>query len=671
MSTDVALQGRPGRLAPAPQRGPFLVLALLLATVLAALGAAWLPAWIMDYPAAWTLPVQGWVTRFLDWLMRDLDFGLFTFRELTRGFAWLISQPMLFIRGLLASGFTWYLEGGGTFRISPLSWVSIIGAFALFAYYIKGNLFAALVAAAFFYMALFGLWESAMMTLASVIVAVPVGVTIGTLLGIWCFRSPRVEKTLMPVFDVMQTMPSFAYLVPALMMFGYGPVAALVVTMVYAMPPMARATVVGLRGVPQEIVEFGRMVGCSGFQMLAKVMMPAARKTLMVGVNQVIMMSLNVVIIASMIGAGGLGFEVWQALQKLSIGAGLEAGLAITLMAIVLDRLSQEYVARRPAHAPVRGGAVYRWRWPLALAAVLILPTAAGLVLPFLESYPRGWQISTGAFWDGVVSWINVNLYAFTDTVKTWTILNILRPVKEGLLALPWLGVVATLWVLGFMIGGLRLAFLVLGLAMFVAVVGFWDRAMVSLFLVAICVALACLIGIPIGLLSAQHEGLSRVVRVCVETIQTLPTFVYLIPVVMLFGVGDFAGLITITAYALAPAIIYANLGMRLVRPELIEAARTSGCTRFQILRKVQLPLALPQLMLGVNQVIMMALSMLVIASLVGTRGLEQEILLSLSRVNAGQGLVAGLCIACIAIISDRMLGALADKRRKLLWRMN
>jgi glycine betaine/proline transport system permease protein len=390
----------------------------------------------------------------------------------------------------------------------------------------------------------------------------------------------------------------------------------------------------------------------------------------MVGVNQVIMMSLNVVIIASMIGAGGLGFDVWQALQKLSIGAGLEAGLAITLMAIVLDRLSQEYVARKPTHVAAAGGVLYRWRWTIAAAFVLVVPTLVGSWVPFIESYPKNWRVSSGAFWDGVVSWINLNLYSVTDTIKTWTILNILRPVKAGLLELPWLGVVAALWVLGLKTGGQRLAWKVAALSGFVAMVGFWDRAMVSLFLVAICVGIACCVGIPFGILSSSRPRLGRAVQLCVETIQTLPTFVYLIPVVMLFGVGDFAGMITIAAYAVAPAIIYTSLGLRLVRPELIEAARTSGCTKSQTLAKVQLPLALPEMMLGVNQVIMMALSMLVIASLVGTRGLEQEILLSLSRVDAGQGLVAGLCIACIAMISDRLIGALSEKKRRLLWRM-
>ncbi len=138
------------------------------------------------------------------------------------------------------------------------------------------------------------------------------------------------------------------------MLFGYSPAAAIVVTMIYAMPPMARVTTVALKQVSAEVVEFGRMAGCSRRQILWKVMLPSARPGLMIGVNQVIMLTLNMVIIASMIGAGGLGFNVWQALKSLRIGEGAEAGIAITLVAIVLDRVSQRYATRRPEHRPGR-----------------------------------------------------------------------------------------------------------------------------------------------------------------------------------------------------------------------------------------------------------------------------------------------------------------------------
>ena len=164
-----------------------------------------------------------------------------------------------------------------------------------------------------------------MITFSSIIVAVIIGILFGKFLGILSYKSKRLDSILTPIFDFMQTMPVFAYLVPALMLFGYGPAAALVVTLIYAMPPMARVTKNALDQVNNEVVELGNMVGCSTLQMLYKVLIPSIRPRMMLGVNQVIMLTLNMVIIASMIGAGGLGYDFWQSLKQLRIGQGFEA----------------------------------------------------------------------------------------------------------------------------------------------------------------------------------------------------------------------------------------------------------------------------------------------------------------------------------------------------------
>src|SRR5690606_14211475 len=149
----------------------------------------------------------------------------------------------------------------------------------------------------------------------------------GLLLGIAAYRWPRFEQALTPVLDLMQTVPVFAYLVPILVLFGFGPTAAVVATLIYAMPPMTRIATLALRGVAPAVTDLGRMIGCRRRQMTGRVRGPSARGSLMAGVNQVIMLSLNMVSIASMIGAGGLGFDVRASLRRLQIGAGLEAGL--------------------------------------------------------------------------------------------------------------------------------------------------------------------------------------------------------------------------------------------------------------------------------------------------------------------------------------------------------
>ena len=304
--------------------------------------------WAFNYPRGWELPLRFWISDFMKWLIDRFDLGLFTFKELTRAIAWLIDKPYVLVKSLLSSGF---LKGVGSYaeQIFPrLSWVAVIATLVLMGIHARGWKLAVLGAVCFTYLAVFGHWDSAMVTLSSIAIAVPIGVITGLFLGIAGHRSRHVRALLTPVLDLMQTVPVFAYLVPILLLFGFGPVAAMIATIIYAMPPMVRVTMLGLGQVSREVVEAGRMAGCSNHQLLWQVLLPSAKPTIMVGVNQVVMLALNMVIIASMIGAGGLGHDVLSALRRLQIGQGIEAGVAITLLAIVLDRLSQAYARRSP-----------------------------------------------------------------------------------------------------------------------------------------------------------------------------------------------------------------------------------------------------------------------------------------------------------------------------------
>jgi glycine betaine/proline transport system permease protein len=208
----------------------------------------------------------------------------------------------------------------------------------------------------------------------------------------------------------------------------------------------------------------------------------------------------------------------------------------------------------------------------------------------------------------------------------------------------------------GYALGGLRTALTVALLMLFIAVTGYWEAAMSSVYLTILSVAFALAIGLPFGIWASARPRLHQPVQLALDTLQTLPTLVYLLPVVMLFRNGDFSALIAIISYAVAPAVRYGMAGMAHVPSERIEAAMMSGCTPGQTFRFVRLPSALPTLLLGVNQTVMMALSMLVIAALVGTRELGQEVYTSLARGETGPGIVAGLCVACIALVADALL---------------
>ncbi len=624
--------------------------------------------WIIRFPSAYELGLEDWISSFVSWLSDDLSFGLFTFRDVTRFLSALIEWPYDIVRSLLIDGFAVGQGQQAVEILPPLSWLAIIAIVVAIARYAKDWTLAALAGGCFAYLAIFGQWESAMVTLASVLIAVPIGVAGGLALGILAYRSAAFEGAIRPVLDLMQTVPVFAYLVPILVLFGFGPVSALIATVIYAMPPMVRITTVALQSVPEEVIEAGRMVGCRRGQLMRKVLIPTAMPSLMVGVNQVIMLTLNMVIIASMIGAGGLGFDVLSALRRLDIGGGIEAGVAIVVMAIALDRLSQAFAEQRLRPRPDPSLPIYR-RYPIATVtlAIVVATTLAGLSVSGFRAYPASMTITTGTIWASGIEWINVNLFDAIDAVKTFLLTWLLLPVRQFFNGIPWAwGVIVTGLAAG-RVGGWTLGLMAAAMMLFIAASGLWAKAMTTIYLTSVSVFLASLIGIPLGIWAGQNARANKVIGAIIDTLQTLPSFVYLIPVVMLFRVGDFSALIAVVLYALAPAVRYAALGIRTIDPELIEAGKVTGCTPRQLLWRVKLPLAAPSLLLGLNQTIMLALSMLVITALVGTRDLGQEVYIALTKADVGQGIVAGLSVAFLAIIADRVVNALARSSRERL----
>jgi glycine betaine/proline transport system permease protein len=624
---------------------------------------------LVVYPKSYFIPLAQWLSQGAKWLVNDAHFGFFTFAELTRFFSVVIDAPYRVVLSLFATGF---LSGQGSAAVQlapPLPWALVAALATILGHWVGGWRTAVLAAACFIYLAAFGQWASSMVTLASILVVVPLGVAGGLFAGVWAFRSPRFERLITPVLDVMQTIPVFAYLVPILVLFGFGPTAAIVATLIYAIPPMIRITVLALKNTSPELVELAKMTGCTRRQTLWRVLIPASRTSLMVGVNQVIMLSLNMVIIASMIGAGGLGFDVLAALRRLDIGAGLEAGFAIVALALVLDRQSQATAERLARPESPDTALPFHLRHAHLAAALLAMLVGIALAVawPFFQEVPANAALSTGSFWNDAVKWINVNFFDAIEAAKNAVLLNVMTPFKRFLADLPWFGVSALVALAGYVFGGWRLATTVAALCFFIAATGQWEKAMVTLYLCGVSVAISLLIGIPIAIAAAERPWLWRGLQAVIDTLQTMPSFVYLMPAVMLFRVGDFTAMIAIVAYAIVPAIRYTVLGLQKVDPALIEAGRAMGCTPWQILTRIRLRLAVPEILLGVNQTIMFALSMLVITALVGTRDLGQEIYIALTKADVGRGLVAGLAVAAMAIIAERLTSAAAIKARERL----
>ncbi|MEM7731219.1 MAG: ABC transporter permease subunit [Pseudomonadota bacterium] len=638
-----------------PGIGVMLGLAALFVVVLALFGPHWLRV-----PPDWLLwPVSDVVGDSLTWFAREAQIAGVAVQDMTRGLAAVVNAP---IEGAVIALSEGLFSGRGLNRtqsVPPLSWFAILGAVAIVAYRLGGRSLCLTATIGLGFLVVFGLWSQAMITLASVLVSIVLTCALGLAIGIWSFRSARVEAVVRGIMNVMQTLPIFAYLIPTLLLFGYGPAAALIATVAYALPPMVHNTVLALKGVPDELVECGHVSGCTDRQLLWQVQMPASLAGIAVGLNQAIMMTLNMVIIASMIGAGGLGFEVLTALRKLDIGVGLEAGMGIVALAVVLDRISQAWARRAAEGRRRRPGQKPLW---FLVMGWLVLATIIALVVEPAQTWPEDWAISTASFWNELVSWMNRELYDALEAFRAFVLLNIMRPFRDALAMMPWTMGVGFVAIFAYGIGGARVSLYCAALMMFIVVTGFWAPAMNSIYLMTIAVFLAIVFGFPLGFWLAGRPSLRNPANLMLDTLQTLPTLVYLLPAVMLFRIGDVSAIIAIFLYAIAPAIRYGMIGISQVPPARLEAAAITGCTRWQTLLFIRLPAAVPTLLLGINQTIMMAFSMLVIAALVGTKDLGQQVLIALNQSIVGQGIVAGLCVAALALVADAMLKAAAKR---------
>jgi glycine betaine/proline transport system permease protein len=651
--------------ARAPRNGLILAVFALAILVASPFLAAHLPAALVDYPKSAIIPLSAWVGDNLNWLARKASIGPVRIADITRALAAILELPIDALNTILAVGIKAGRGDQVHVVVPPLSWLAAIGLAGIGAQVLGGLRMAALTVLGLFYLVVFGFWADAMMTLSSVVISTIASIALGIWIGTFALRKPSYSAPVEALMNVMQTVPIFSYLVPTLLFLGYGPSAALVATAIYALPPMVHATMLGLRNVPPEVIEYGKMAGASPRAMFWKIKLPVALPTLSIGINQTIMACLNMVVIASMIGAGGLGYVVLLALRKLDIGGALEAGLAIVVLAVILDRLSLAAAKRNAAGAHLAEGA---GRKAIINAAVWFsVATIVALAIPAFQTWPKDITLTTAPWWNALVSWINIHWFVPLDAFRSFLLINVMNPAKNALLALPWMVFIGVVALLGAAAGGLRVAAIASALLAFVALTGFWDAGVTSIYLISLGVIVSLIIGFPIGYVVSKTERRRQATGLVLDTLQTLPTLVYLLPAVMLFRNGDFSALIAIVSYAIAPAIRYAMHAFAAVPEDRLEAAAMSGASPWQTMKWVRLPAAFPTLILGLNQTVMMAISMLVITALVGTRDLGQQVFIALSRAKVGDGIVAGLCVAAIALAADVILKAFAAQKARAM----
>ena len=594
--------------------------------------------------------------------------------RMDRVYDWVVdnqnSSPIFVYFFNYISNFLDWLATSLTDLLQGMTWIGVTFAGVAVSLRWCGWRVALLVLASFAAFGLMGVWTESIQTLALMIAAVIVSLSIGIPLGVLAGRSDRFQSTITPVLDAMQIIPAFAYLMPVVILFSVGNPAAVIATVVYAVPPAVRITALGIRSVSAEAVESAQSLGATGRQVLTKVQLPLARRAIMLGVNQTIMMALSMVVIASLIGGRGLGDVVISALTYLDVGEATVAGVAIVILAIALDRTTAAAGARldtrrEPSRLERHGHARLLAPGILVLTVIVTLIARAAGAGAFPGEVTVGDYVYRTSFRDDLTGWINSAIewvqdpaepvFPITSSVGDFVVSYALEPLRTFLTETPWWLVIAGFAGIALVVAGRRAALIVAVMMLAIGVMGVWTPAMDTASQVLVATLLTLLIGFALGVWAAESRSVERLMRPVLDGLQTLPQFVYLIPVVALFNVGRVPGVIASVLYAIPVVIRLVTAGLRDVSPTAIEAAAAFGATRAQLLRKVKIPLARRSIMLGINQGIIMVLAVVIVAGLVGGGALGYGVVVGLQRNQFGDGVVASLAILALGIVLDRI----------------
>ena len=550
--------------------------------------------------------------------------------------------------------------------LHALSWPGLVAVGAAIGLAIGGWRLALLGATGFISFGVLGLWEPSVDTLGLTLAAVVLSLAIGLPLGILAGRNDRFLRLVTPVLDIMQIMPTFAYLAPLALLFLIGPATAAIATMIYAIPPAIRITALGIRGVSPTTVEAATAMGSTRLQLLGKVQVPMALRTIILGVNQTMMMALSMVVITVLVDAPGLGKNIIRALQQVDVGTAFDAGLAIVIIAVILDRFTTAAGERADPRARALAGGGGRTRGVILLAiGIAAAGILVGRVILDNPDFPKGIAFSFEGAVNAVVTWLRANATGITSGLRDGITFGIINPLQGVLTSAPWWLVAAVIVGTAAFISGPRPA-LAAGICL-AAIIGLqlWEHSMETLTSVIVATALTLAVGLALGIASARSKRFSAALRPLLDTAQTMPAFVYLIPAVALFGPTRFTGIVAALIYAVPPVIRLVEAGIRTVPVTVVEAAMAAGSTQRQLLWKVQLPMARPALLLAANQGIVLVLAMVVVGGLVGAGGLGYDVVAGFARRDFfGEGLAAGIAIVLLGIMLDRITQGAGSRPR-------
>ncbi|MFD9514839.1 ABC transporter permease [Streptomyces mirabilis] len=557
-------------------------------------------------------------------------------------------------------------QPSGARPVPQIGWLGVVGIAGYVSWAVGNWRVALLAVAGFTFFGLQGLWQESMDTLALTLSAVFVALLFAIPLGVWAGLSDWFNRIMTPFLDFMQTMPTFVYLAPLTLFFLIGGASATIATVIYAAPPTIRITAHAIRNVSKTTVEAADSLGATRRQSLLKVLLPMSKRTVVMGVNQTIMAALAMVTIAALINAPGLGANVIQALQSLDVGTAFNAGLAIVVMAIVLDRVTTAASAREENARRSRNTFV-KWRRPLLGAGAVVTAVLIYLSHTYLwaADFPGdgtiGSHIASAA--DTATNWAQDNLSGLTNAIRDIITNGLLNPFQTLLTDSPWWLVGAVLVALGVVFGGWKAGVTTAVCVGLLVGTGVWSDGMTTLASTLVATVLVMVLGIVFGVWMGRSMLVDRLIRPTLDAAQVMPPFVYLVPFLALFGATRFTAIVAAIVYGAPVTMKIIADGIRAVPETTVEAATSAGCNTWQIITKVQLPMSRSALTLATNQGLIYVLSMVVVGGLVGAGALGYDVVAGFSQGQLyGKGLAAGLAIVLLGVMFDRITQAAARR---------